>query len=120
MNEDLIIKLFGTGEIGALIAAFIWALIGVAISLLYEANTRDQDSARTPKKYSTWFLIKDNGIRITRTLLIIVAALVFSQQIFGFTADNWIGFCIGLGFDRIVAVIIAKVKKPKDDTPPAP
>jgi len=118
MNNIILTYLFGEGDIGTLAAAFFWALVGVAISMLYESNLRDPDSTRTPRKYSTWFLIKDNAIRIVRTVLVIISVLVFSQQVFGLTVNNWIGFGVGLGFDRILALILSKIKKPKDEDKP--
>jgi hypothetical protein len=118
MNATILFYLFGEGDILTLGAAFFWALVGVTISMLYESNLRDPNDARTPEKFSTWFLIKDNGIRILRTILVIISVLVFSQQVFGLTVNNWIGFGVGLGFDRILALVLSKIKKPKDEDKP--
>lgn len=115
MNETMLTYLFGSGDPNIIAAAFFWALVGVTISIMYNTAKRDPKNPRTPDEFSTWFMIKDNGFRIFRSSLVIISVLVFSQQILGVELNNWIGFGVGLGLDRIVAQLLKLAKGKKDE-----
>lgn len=115
MNDTMLTYLFGAIDPWTLAAAFFWAMVGVTISIMYNTAKRDIKDTRTPDEFSTWFMIKDNGFRIFRSSLVILSVLVFSQQILGVELNNWIGFGVGLGLDRIVATLLKLAKGKKDE-----
>jgi cytochrome c biogenesis protein CcdA len=60
----------------------LFATIGIIISLLIDAQTRDQSSTRTPVRFSWWFLLKDNWKSILLTALIVLMTLRFVTSFF--------------------------------------
>jgi len=97
------------GNVGVVMfaALFFFALIGVSINLLFHANTRDQSSPNTPKKFSVSFLISDNWKRILLAILLIYVSIRFVQLIFTISVENnnelylFSAVFIGFIFDKL-------------------
>lgn len=121
--------IFGLAPTGLFIAELIFALIGMLMALLGDAQTRDQNSISTPQKFSFWFLIKDNWKTIILSLLAVLITLRFAPLLFSdqFTTESldkplgkekWLlgSFFIGLAFNGLLQFLkdksaILKVRK---------
>ena len=112
---------FGVVPSGMFIAMIIFAAIGVTMALLGDAQTRDQNSANTPQKFSFWFLLKDNWKTILLSFLAVLLTLRFAPLLFPdqFTTnvlDNPMGkekwlfgsFMIGLVFNSLLQLLKSK------------
>ena len=98
-------KIIGSNDLTSFLAAFIFALIGVALSLLWHATTRNQNSPNTPVKFSWNFLLSDNVKRIAASLITIFIAIRFYPDLFGKPINEYLAFGVGLGLDKISEVI---------------
>lgn len=82
-----------------------FALIGIALSLLWQTSKRDAFSPHTPDDFSFWFMIQDNAKRLTATILTVYIALRFTPEIFNVELTNFWALTIGLGVDKIAEYI---------------
>lgn len=112
---------FGVVPSGMFIAMIIFAAIGVTMALLGDAQTRDQNSVNTPRKFSFWFLLKDNWKTILLSFLAVLltlrfAPLLFPDQFLTEALDNPMGkekwlfgsFMIGLVFNSLLQLLKSK------------
>ena len=67
---------------GLFFSMLLFASIGIAIRLLFDAQKRDQNSANTPKKFSILFLLRDNWKTILATFLTVLVTLRFLPSAF--------------------------------------
>ena len=67
---------------GLFFSMLLFAAIGIAIRLLFDAQSRDQNSSSTPKKFSMIFLLKDNWKTIVATILTVLVTLRFLPSVF--------------------------------------
>lgn len=95
-------------KVNYLVAAFGWACIGVVISLLAHANTRDQSSPSTPVPFKPLFLLKDNWKRILLAFLLIIVSLIFIKDLFGKELTMFWALLIGLAWDQLAAWLKGK------------
>ena len=93
-----------------LAAAFVFALIGIFITLLLGTTTRQVLSENSPMHFSWSYLLSDNFKRIVATLLMVVISLRFVHDLFGFELSSWHGFVIGSGWDGLAFIIKQKTK----------
>lgn len=93
--------LLGSISPAAWIAALIFAITGVAISLLYDSTNRDKNNPRTPDAFNLWFLIRDNVQRILLNALLILMFLRFMPDLIGSPFTMKASLFVGLGFDRL-------------------
>ena len=100
-----------------LAAAFIFALIGHFLVLLGGTMLRNPTSTGSPDKFSIPYLIYDNAKRIAYVLLLIIAAIRFSPDLFGIQVSPWGGFLVGAGLDSIALIIKQKTKILDPNTP---
>lgn len=91
-------------------AAFLFALIGIFITLLLGTYARVPDSPTSPKGFSWSYLWSDNFKRIVATLLMVVVSLRFIHDIFGFELSAWHGFIVGSGWDGLAFIIKQRTK----------
>lgn len=95
---------------GTLTAGFVMAFIGIAISLLVQATTRDPNDSRSPVHFDWKFFFNDNTIRIIRSIalsiLVIFVSLRFAKNLIGTEASMFYALCIGLGIDKATDWII--------------
>lgn len=99
----------GTTDVGAFMTLFLFAIIGMVISLLLNGANRDPDTPSTPYKFSLSFLLLDNWKRIVLNLLVLFAAVRFYPDIFNEPINPFLAFGIGLGFDKVVQMIKDRV-----------
>lgn len=85
------------------------ALIGVSISLLLHAQTRDKYSPATPVKFSIGFLIVDNWKRVVLSLLLIYVFIRFFPEIFGINLSLFWCLAIGLSLDKLAQWLKDKI-----------
>jgi hypothetical protein len=97
--KELIYHLFGTNDLIKVFAGFIFASIGMLITMLIDVKQRDKKSNRTPENFSISFFIKDNILRFITTLLLVFIFLRFSIEIFGDTNSMYSAFIVGLCSD---------------------
>lgn len=91
-------------------AAFLFALIGIFITLLLGTYARTPESPNSPKIFSWAYLWSDNFKRIVATLLMVIVSLRFIHDIFGFELSAWHGFVIGTGWDGLAFIIKQKTR----------
>lgn len=82
-NMTLLERLLGTTDITYLLAIFLFAMIGVAISLLIHATNRKEG-----KKFNLFILLSDNWKRILLNFLLIVVTIRFCNEIIGLQLDR--------------------------------
>lgn len=105
MKKDIIAQLLGPGEPSFFIAGFIFAMIGVLVSLLMSASKRDQSNPATPNDFSWNYLLWDNARRILLAFLLILVTLRFSNELIGANLTMWGSFLIGFGWDRLASYL---------------
>lgn len=93
--------IFGSSDFEFIIVGIIFAIFGAILSLLLDSNTRNVDSCRTPKKYSYYFLIKDNSKRIIITLILICVFMRFTKELLGIEPSIYWSFFIGFSSDKL-------------------
>lgn len=94
-------------------AAFVFTLIGVALSLFLDASKRNPVSVNSPIEWSWQYFWNDNLKRILRvvftSILVIFVSLRFTKELFGREISMFFAFVIGLSLDQ-VQVFIRKAK----------
>lgn len=100
--------------LGTLFAAFIFALVGLAIRALVIAQYRDPASPRTPQQWSWAFWRKDNLPRLLNsaalTILVIFVSIRFVNELTGKELSMFYALGLGLFFDWAVGALIKKAK----------
>jgi hypothetical protein len=113
MNE-IMSYLVGDLGIAKFTAAFIFATIGVMLSLLWSTTKRDPLSDKSPTNFSWNFFWNDNTKRLLKsilsTILTVFVSIRFMKDLLGVEFSMVGAFLIGLFLDRIVLLI----KKKKD------
>jgi hypothetical protein len=117
--------LLGSYDLTTFFGFLFFALVGVLISLLWQANTRDQNTTDSPVKFKWWFLLKDNWKRIISSILLIYVTIRFFKELTHLDLNMFLSLCIGLGWDKLSEFIksktdILKVERPyiKNDSQP--
>jgi len=95
----------------------LFSALGIAVSLLFDSQKRDQVSKNTPNKFNTWFLIRDNWKTILVTFLVVLITIRFATSLFpnqfGATdvgspegMEKWFfgSVLIGLGYNQLIQV----------------
>jgi hypothetical protein len=99
-------------------AALLFAMIGVTISLLMHAGTRNKTSTSTaPPKFNFWFLLTDNWKRILLSFILIVVTIRFLKELTGLNLNMFFALCIGVAWDKLSEFIKAKSDILKVDRP---
>lgn len=101
MKQSFLENLLGPGDPGMFLAAMVYALVGVIISLLYDSAKRDQNKLSTPNDFSWGYMLIDNLKRIALSVLLVVVSLRFSREILGADLTMYLALLIGIGFDRL-------------------
>lgn len=114
--------LLGTTDTGAFMTLFLFAIIGMVISILLHGANREPTTPTTPYKFSVSFLFLDNWKRILLNILVLFAAVRFYPDIFNEPINPFLSFGIGLGFDKVVQMIkdrmgVLQVNRPAITTP---
>jgi len=115
--------LLGFLSLKVFLVMIFFAAVGIAISLLIDAQKRDQVSSATPQKFSFKFLLRDNWKSIVLTALVVLITLRFASSLFPdqFKGDavgtpegleTWLfgSLLIGLGFNQLIQVLKKRSK----------
>lgn len=109
MIKEIIGHLMGPTDPAYFMAAFIAAMVGIVMSLLYSAANRDQSKESTPDYFSWKYLLSNNFLRIVFsvmfTILAVIVTLRFTPEILGVELNMFIALGIGLSFDRLSSVM---------------
>lgn len=117
MKQTFLEQLMGPGDPGTFLAAIVFALVGVIISLLYSSSKRDtaKDSATN---FSWSYLLLDNIRRVVLSILLILVTLRFSREILGADLTMYLALLVGIGFDRLGAILRDKGVIDRNNNPP--
>lgn len=114
MDTSIIVNNLLNGHtIEDFIVYVIFGFIGLILSLIVEVF-RSKNKIKTRGGFSFAFWITDN-YKILRVLLSIIAVIIgvlFSEQLLGFSINNWGAIVAGFSTDKIVETLISlKTKK---------
>lgn len=114
--------LLGFTEARLFLTMLLFAVVGIGLSLLMDAQTRDQNSPSTPIKFSFKFLLRDNWKTILTTAIAVLITLRFAPLLFPdqFKVDQtgdpkaieWFlfgSFGIGLLYNQLVQFLKKKI-----------
>lgn len=103
-------QLFGT-DLTSFLTSTLFCVIGMIISLLLSTTSRNIESERTPFHFDFIFWLSDNWKRlILNTLLIYVTIRFYGDIMGGAKLTPFISLSVGMGFDRIIALIKSKTE----------
>lgn len=104
--------MLGELSIPTYLAAFIFSLLAIALSMLVSSLSRDKFSPATPVRFSLTFLIKDNSKRIAAGLIIIFLFYRFAPTLINkplsMEAAVGIGFFLSFGLDQVLGFLKKK------------
>lgn len=103
-------NIYGDFTAKAFLGYMGWAFFGQYLIVQFDANARDIESTGSPKKFSTWHLIKDNAIRTGGNLLLAAVAIRFSNDLLHWEMNDWNAVKIGFILEAI-PVLFKNVKK---------
>jgi hypothetical protein len=107
--NDYFKLILGSTPLATFLAAYTFAVIGIIMSLQFQANSRDIPSPSTPVKFSAKFLVFDNLIRLVSgafmVLLTLFIMLRFSVEIMGTALSMITSFGLGFGYDKALQVL---------------
>lgn len=109
--ENFLSQFLGTSDITLFVIAFIYALMGLFISLGVSVKNRNKASVATPRKFDLRFFLMDNAERIGKNAAILFAMCRFYTEMYGDPLSSWKAFLLGLAFDRAYAVLKTLSKK---------
>lgn len=103
--------------VGALVAAFVFALLGVLLNALLKTAKRDPLTDKSPVQFSWSFFWNDNVKRFLKsaliTLIVIFVSIRFFKELTG--AGNELSmlyaFGVGFGIDRAIIALKSKLEK---------
>ena len=90
------------------LASLFFAMVGVTISLLVHANSRDQATTDSPVTFKWWFLLKDNWKRILLSFIMIIVTLRFVKELTGLDLNMFVSLCVGLVYDKLAEYLKSK------------
>ncbi len=100
MNE-ILINLIGTDNWQEFSVGLFFLFVGIALSLLLDANKRNINSSRTPIHFSYRFLFSDNVRRLFLSVILSLILYRFSGIVLPGTDTMFTAFVIGFSFDKI-------------------
>lgn len=112
-------KTYILGDIdpGLFTAAFIFACIGILLTLLLGTTVRDVKSDSSPQHFSWKYLWSDNTKRIIANVICVLLTLRFMPEVMGIELSVWKGLIVGLSWDTLFLIIKQKTSildpKPK-------
>lgn len=98
---DFFSVLIGPGGAGFFFGYVVVAFICAGAIILYDINTRDASSVRSPVKFSIRFWLADNLARVMANLLLIPIAIRLCYE---YVSPTWMLFLaagIGFGIDGL-------------------
>lgn len=109
--ENFLTQFLGTSDTMLFTVAFIYALLGLFISLGVSVKNRNKGSIATPRQFDLRFFLMDNAERIGKNAMILFAMCRFYTEMYGDPISSWKAFLLGLAFDRAYAVLKTLTKK---------
>jgi len=100
--KAVIYYLIGTSNYSEFTVGLFFLFLGIIISVLLHANTRNIQSGRTPVHFSYRFLLSDNAKRILLSVLLSLVIYRFAGNVINFKDNMYAAFLIGYSFDKIV------------------
>jgi len=97
-KSDFLWYLFGTEDWSFVLAGFVFAVLGIALSNLLDRSVDNKN-----------MLKKQNHNRLLISFLAVIVALRFSSEFMGGDLTMWYAFLFGLGSDKLVEILI-KIK----------
>jgi len=101
---------FGTTDKNLFLSALFFGYVGVFVMILIDVSTRVPDTTYSPKKFDFNFFIKDNLAKIILDLFLVAICIRFLPQLFNQPISQFYAFLIGVGSDKLCAL----VKKDRD------
>ena len=98
--EKFLNLFLGSFDLTAVLAGFIYLLLGICLSLFVESNNRDINSNKTPFEFSYLYLLRDNFKRILFSILIGAISLRFCSELFGTQPTMYMSFIVGFSTDK--------------------
>ncbi|MCF6184237.1 MAG: hypothetical protein L3J56_06365 [Bacteroidales bacterium] len=108
--KNLIYYLIGTSDYYQFFVGLFFLFLGIAVSILLHANTRDIHSSRTPLHFSYKVLFSDNSKRIMLSVLLSLIAYRFADNFFEIKDNMYLAFLIGFSFDKTAQVFKDRFK----------
>lgn len=99
--EKFTITILGTSDFSSFAASFVFALIGIFLSLRLHAKKRNKADTETPYRFSAKFLMLDNLDRIASSVVLVFVALRFCKELVGVDLTMYFALLIGFGLDKI-------------------
>lgn len=102
MKSELLINLIGTENWQQFTVGLFFLFLGIFVSLILHANTRDVHSPRSAIAFSYRFLFNDNLKRLLFSILLSVILYRFAPNVINMQDNMYVAFLIGFGFDKII------------------
>jgi hypothetical protein len=110
--QEIASYLIGDLGVAKFVAAFIFAIVGVVLSLLWSTTVRNPASPRSPEHFSWNFFWNDNTIRILKsiisTVLTVFISIRFMNDLIGIEFSMASCVLVGLFQDQVVLLIKKK------------
>jgi hypothetical protein len=104
--------LLGSASLTYYVAAEIFALLALVVSLYLHSQKRDVASPNTPVGFSWKFLLWDNFKRIAVGQIVMFFLFRFTVEILGKQLDMWVasgvGFILSFGIDKAIQFLVTK------------
>lgn len=110
MKKSFIENLIGPSDPGIMAAAFVFALLGILLTLLMGSTSRDPNSKGSPFSFSWRYLLSDNSKRIMASLLAVIITIRFMPEILNLELKVWYGFGVGMCWDGLALFIKQKTR----------
>jgi len=88
-----------------------YAFLGLLISLVMDIYS----SGIKLNEFSLIKWISDNGIRLILSILVLIAGLTFSEDIFGAKLSPLVSFWAGIGNDNLINMFVRRKDKLKKE-----
>lgn len=102
MINEVIAELLGSYKASFYITYFIFVMLGIIVSLRIGALNRDKTSSNTPYKFSLWFLIQDNFLRVLGSFAFVFLSIRLGVELFGVVPEYYSAVIMGLSFDQVL------------------
>lgn len=109
--ENFLFQFLGTRDTMLFAVAFIYAIMGLFISLGVSVKNRNKGSIATPRRFDLRFFLMDNAERIGKNAAVLFAMCRFYTELYNEPITSWKAFLLGLAFDRAYAVLKTLTKK---------
>jgi len=91
---------------------FVFGLIGLISSVAFDIYS----SGTSGNKLSGKIWWNDNKWRLLLSVLTVIIAILFSEQLMSITMSNWAGFLAGFTADKLIESLIQRRRRKKETT----